>query len=212
MSTDVPYNTTSGVSAVKFAEITAYAPETFADLRSRFGIPEKDFRQSILHSGPYVSFQSNSKGAARAGKNGVESVAALLSMRSRFLTDTCCPKGGVFFFTRDGAYMIKTIKVSELVARSLLLDRPSLTLALIIMRLVESETRGSNIAKDASQISQVHEKKWPQITAYSILWHVWCVTWHVTYIIHNEVSSLSSIPCACHCVFALFALGGAILN
>mmetsp|Transcript_22355 Transcript_22355/g.40608 ORF Transcript_22355/g.40608 Transcript_22355/m.40608 type:complete len:622 (-) Transcript_22355:1833-3698(-) len=87
MSTNVPYNTTSGVSAVKFAEITAYAPETFADLRSRFGIPEKDFRQSILHSGPYVSFQSNSKGAARAG--------------------------GVFFFTRDGAYMIKTIKKQE---------------------------------------------------------------------------------------------------
>lgn len=52
---------------MKWAEITAYAPVTFADLRSRFGISEQDFRQSILQSGPYVSFQSNSKGAARAG-------------------------------------------------------------------------------------------------------------------------------------------------
>lgn len=26
-------------------------------------------------------------------------------------------KGGVFFFTRDGAYMIKTIKVSQIGAR-----------------------------------------------------------------------------------------------
>lgn len=84
VSTDVPYNTTD--STIRSAEITAYAPGTFADLRSRFGIPEQTFRQSILQSGPYVSFQSNSKGAARVG--------------------------GVFFFTRDGSYMIKTIKVS----------------------------------------------------------------------------------------------------
>jgi hypothetical protein len=84
VSTDIPYNTTE--STRESAEITAYAPGTFADLRSRFGIPEQVFRQSILESGPYVSFQSNSKGAARVG--------------------------GVFFFTRDGAYMIKTIKVS----------------------------------------------------------------------------------------------------
>jgi hypothetical protein len=41
----------------------------------------------MLLSGPFVSFQSNSKGAARTG--------------------------GVFFFTRDGAYMIKTIKRGE---------------------------------------------------------------------------------------------------
>jgi hypothetical protein len=86
VSTDVPYNATE--STRRSAEITAYAPGTFSDLRSRFGIPEKVFRQSILQSGPYVSFQSNSKGAARVG--------------------------GVFFFTRDGSYMIKTIKVSLL--------------------------------------------------------------------------------------------------
>jgi len=66
MSTDISYNAAD--SSVQRAEITAYAPVTFADLRSRFGIPEKEFRQSILQSGPYVSFQSNSKGAARAGK------------------------------------------------------------------------------------------------------------------------------------------------
>lgn len=65
MSTDIPYNTSE--STTQWAEITAYAPDTFADLRSRFGIPEQAFRQSILQSGPYVSFQSNSKGAARAG-------------------------------------------------------------------------------------------------------------------------------------------------
>jgi hypothetical protein len=50
-----------------------------------FDIPEESFSKSIFESGPFVSFQSNSKGAARVG--------------------------GVFFFTRDGAYMIKTIKV-----------------------------------------------------------------------------------------------------
>jgi hypothetical protein len=69
MSTDVPYNTSDASSGVQWAEITAYAPDTFADLRSRFGIPEESFRQSILQSGPYVSFQSNSKGAARVGKS-----------------------------------------------------------------------------------------------------------------------------------------------
>ena len=66
ISTDIPYNTSK--ATVQWAEITAYAPATFADLRYRFGIPEGAFRQSILQSGPYVSFQSNSKGAARAGK------------------------------------------------------------------------------------------------------------------------------------------------
>lgn len=67
------------------AKITAYAPKCFADLRSRFRISEAAFYRSIFGAGPYISFQSNSKGAARSG--------------------------GVFFFTRDGAYMIKTIKV-----------------------------------------------------------------------------------------------------
>jgi 1-phosphatidylinositol-4-phosphate 5-kinase len=74
-------------SKPRIAHISAHAPQCFADLRSHFGITEESFRRSILLSGPFVSFQSNSKGAARAG--------------------------GVFFFTRDGAYMIKTIKQGE---------------------------------------------------------------------------------------------------
>ena len=67
------------------AELAVFAPKSFENLRSVFGISEGSYRQSIFSSGPFVSFQSNSKGAARVG--------------------------GVFFFTRDGAYMIKTIKV-----------------------------------------------------------------------------------------------------
>jgi 1-phosphatidylinositol-4-phosphate 5-kinase len=77
----------SASSEPRIAQISAHAPKMFADLRLRFGITEESFRRSILLSGPFVSFQSNSKGAARAG--------------------------GVFFFTRDGAYMIKTIKQGE---------------------------------------------------------------------------------------------------
>ena len=66
-------------------KITCYAPKVFDKLRQQFGISQKQFIQSILLSGPYISFQSNSKGAARSG--------------------------GFFFFTSDGTYMIKTIKV-----------------------------------------------------------------------------------------------------
>jgi 1-phosphatidylinositol-4-phosphate 5-kinase len=73
--------------STRIARIRAYAPACFADLRSQFGISEESFQRSILQTGPFVSFQSNSKGAARAGL--------------------------VFFFTRDGAYMIKTIKKGE---------------------------------------------------------------------------------------------------
>lgn len=65
--------------------LRAFAPDTFADLRSRFGVLESQFRRAISESDGFVSFQSNSKGAARVG--------------------------GIFFFTQDGAYMIKTIKV-----------------------------------------------------------------------------------------------------
>lgn len=73
-------------SVARVAELAVFAPDTFADLRnSIFGVSEQSYRQSIFGSGPFVSFQSNSKGAARVG--------------------------GVFFFTRDGAYMVKTIKV-----------------------------------------------------------------------------------------------------
>lgn len=75
-------------TAVRVAELSVFSPDTFAHLRnSIFGISEGDYRKSIFSSGPFVSFQSNSKGAARVG--------------------------GVFFFTRDGTYMIKTIKKEE---------------------------------------------------------------------------------------------------
>ena len=69
-----------------YANITSYASEAFSDLRYRFGIDDDEFRQALANGGPFVSFQSNSKGAARAG--------------------------GVFFFSRNGAFMIKSIKVS----------------------------------------------------------------------------------------------------
>ena len=67
--------------------VRAYAVNLFTRLRSMFGISEKAFYRSLLESGPYVSFQTNSKGAARTG--------------------------AIFFFTRDGAYLVKTIKEDE---------------------------------------------------------------------------------------------------
>ncbi len=70
----------------RLAQLKSYAPETFGELRSSvFGITEDEYLQSVLAT--MVSFQSNSKGAARAG--------------------------GIFFFTSDGAYMIKTIPNRE---------------------------------------------------------------------------------------------------
>jgi 1-phosphatidylinositol-4-phosphate 5-kinase len=85
---DSDSNASESAPRRRIAKISALAPQCFADLRSRcFGISEESFRRSVLSSGPFVSFQSNSKGAARTG--------------------------GVFFFTRDGAYMIKTIKRGE---------------------------------------------------------------------------------------------------
>jgi hypothetical protein len=58
----------SSTTSVRRARISAYAPQCFANLRSRcFGITEESFRRSILLSGPFISFQSNSKGAARTG-------------------------------------------------------------------------------------------------------------------------------------------------
>ena len=59
---------TDGVTTHQVAQITAYAPAAFARLRSQFKISDAAFRRSIFESGPYISFQSNSKGAARAGK------------------------------------------------------------------------------------------------------------------------------------------------
>lgn len=86
--TDETTASTTTITRQRLAELTVYCPETFADLRCNvFGIPQGEYLRSILASGPFVSFQSNSKGAARVG--------------------------GVFFFTRDGAYMIKTIKPEE---------------------------------------------------------------------------------------------------
>jgi len=77
----------SGSQPKRVAHIKAFAPKAFVKLRKRFGVSEEALITSLLRSGPYVSFQSNSKGAARAG--------------------------GFFFFSRDGAYMVKTIKVSK---------------------------------------------------------------------------------------------------
>ena len=120
----------------KFVKVKAYAPNTFRDLRNRcFRVNERQYAQSVLnmmdgagacselnlptvaedevsdvdtsaipqlarqflgqkskrmHTLPYISFQSNSKGAARAGT--------------------------FFFFTADGAYMIKTVKKEEAIA------------------------------------------------------------------------------------------------
>lgn len=76
---------TDSNSTKHIAQVTTYAPKAFARLRSKFGIDETDFCK-IMQT-PLVSFQSNSKGAARAGL--------------------------FFFFTRNGAYMIKSIKRSE---------------------------------------------------------------------------------------------------
>jgi hypothetical protein len=55
-------------NSTRISRVTAYAPRTFSDLRSRFGIDEEEFERVMTNDGPYVSFQSNSKGAARAGK------------------------------------------------------------------------------------------------------------------------------------------------
>jgi hypothetical protein len=83
------FNTTTEKGSIgRVAELAIHCPETFQHLRSVFDISEESYRQSIFGSGPFVSFQSNSKGAARVG--------------------------GVFFFTRDGAYMVKTIKVRNM--------------------------------------------------------------------------------------------------
>jgi len=55
-------------SSARIARIKAYSPKVFYDLRCRFGITPRSFVRSIFSSGPFVSFQSNSKGASRSGK------------------------------------------------------------------------------------------------------------------------------------------------
>jgi len=72
----------------QIATVTTYLPDCFADLRSCFGIDKDAFATAFLER-PFCSFHSNSKGAARIG--------------------------GVFFLTRDGHYICKTIKRDELV-------------------------------------------------------------------------------------------------
>jgi hypothetical protein len=67
LSKKIRLKTIDGNTTQQVAQVTAYAPETFARLRSYFGISEADFRESIFGSGPYISYQSNSKGAARSG-------------------------------------------------------------------------------------------------------------------------------------------------
>eukprot|EP00977_Amphora_coffeiformis_P026715 scaffold29273_cov144-Amphora_coffeaeformis.AAC.2 len=57
----------SELSVRKRASVYAYAPEIFRDLRRFFGVSESEYLHSVLQSGPFVSFQSNSKGAARVG-------------------------------------------------------------------------------------------------------------------------------------------------
>ncbi|KAL9183446.1 hypothetical protein ACHAXT_004302 [Thalassiosira profunda] len=119
------------IPATKAVRVRAFAPKTFRDLRNKcFRVSEREYARSILNlmggavsAGcveendpisieadtmisdiltdslgggrrqrnanplPYISFQSNSKGAARAGT--------------------------FFFFTTDGAYMVKTVKKEE---------------------------------------------------------------------------------------------------
>lgn len=71
------------------AQVTAYLPECFADLRSDcFGIDPRAFLKTFLER-PFAAFQSNSKGAARTG--------------------------GVFFVTYNYHYICKTIKRDELI-------------------------------------------------------------------------------------------------
>ena len=119
--------------SLKTVRVKSFAPNTFRDLRNKcFGVSEKEYAKSILNIAengvrmenefgeqmcrsdddvtvanlidtiihrrrlfrrsspktlPYISFQSNSKGAARSGT--------------------------FFFFTSDGAYMVKTVKKEE---------------------------------------------------------------------------------------------------
>ena len=84
-NSDYDDDTDSTQKPDRVAHISVYAPAAFARLRRMFGVTEHDYLRSMMKK--YVSFQSNSKGAARAGL--------------------------FFFFTRDGAYMIKTIKKDE---------------------------------------------------------------------------------------------------
>ena len=66
--------------------IASFAPALFAQLRDSYGVSEEAYRH-MLTVDPLVSFQSNSKGAARTG--------------------------GLFFLTRNGSLLLKTIQRDE---------------------------------------------------------------------------------------------------
>lgn len=80
------YNTLVHNSTNTTATLRAYAPKVFHSLRQSFGISPETFFRVLLDSGPYVSFHTNSKGSAT---------------------------NAFFFFTPDGAFLIKTIKPAE---------------------------------------------------------------------------------------------------
>ena len=73
----------------RMVQLTSYCPRIFQDLRNTiFGVTEQHYLQSIVgHQNNLLSFASNSKGSIRSG--------------------------GYFFFTKDGAYLIKTIPQRE---------------------------------------------------------------------------------------------------
>jgi Phosphatidylinositol-4-phosphate 5-Kinase len=78
----------NNTDATRAIRMVAYAPDLFRQMRQQaFGISDLEFRESLLSTGPYVSYSSNSKGAARTG--------------------------GYFFLSRDGRYLIKRIKSDE---------------------------------------------------------------------------------------------------
>lgn len=132
----------------RVAELAVFAPDTFQHLRnSVFGVSEEEYRQSMFGAGPFISFQSNSKGAARVG--------------------------GVFFFTRDGAYMIKTIKVRNILSSIREVGCILWSTSTYIFLLASIAERGSqNIFEDAAEIPQTHEALFSNIFTYSILRNV----------------------------------------
>lgn len=85
---DESWVTEYALASNQTAVVSAYSPRCFASLRSYYGLDDRAYRKAVLDSGPFFSFQSNSKGAARTG--------------------------GIFFLTRGGSYLVKTIKRDEL--------------------------------------------------------------------------------------------------
>lgn len=82
------WSTDYALGSDQVVTIQACAPLEFSTLRSFFGLRDRDYQHELLESGPFRTFHSNSKGAARTG--------------------------GCFFLTNDGTYLIKTIKKDEM--------------------------------------------------------------------------------------------------